>query len=68
MIRNRVKVEIEWLAALAASADIVECPAFSAATKDELKAAHQAMGGKGKGGCDKGQGGCQKGAGEAPKA
>lgn len=35
-------------------------------TKDELKAAHQAMGGKGKGGCEKG--GCQKGAGEAPKA
>ena len=40
-------------------------------TKDELKAAHQAMGGKhgqgkGQGGCEKG--GCQKGAGEAPKA
>ncbi|MBI5898928.1 MAG: adenylosuccinate lyase [Rhodocyclales bacterium] len=38
LIRNRVKVEIEWLAALAASAGIAECPAFSAATLDELKA------------------------------
>jgi adenylosuccinate lyase len=38
LIRNRVKVEIEWLRALAASAEIVECPAFSPATHDELKA------------------------------
>ena len=32
LIRNRVRVEIEWLKALAAAADVVECPAFSAAT------------------------------------
>jgi len=32
LIRNRVRVEIEWLKALAAAGEIVECPAFSAAT------------------------------------
>ena len=38
-------------------------------TKDELKAAHKAMGGKeGKGGCGKGKGECPKAGGEAPKA
>jgi adenylosuccinate lyase len=37
LIRNRVRVEIEWLKALAADAAIVECPAFSDATIIELK-------------------------------
>ena len=37
LIRNRVRVEIGWLAALAASPAIVECPAFSAATLAELE-------------------------------
>ena len=32
LIRNRVRVEIEWLKALAANADIAEVPAFSATT------------------------------------
>jgi adenylosuccinate lyase len=32
LIRNRVRVEIEWLKALAANAEIAEVPAFSAAT------------------------------------
>ena len=32
LIRNRVRVEIEWLKALAAATEIIECPAFSAAT------------------------------------
>jgi adenylosuccinate lyase len=37
LIRNRVRVEIEWLRALAADAAIGECPAFSDATITELK-------------------------------
>ena len=36
LIRNRVRVEIEWLKALAASTEVVECPAFSEATQKEL--------------------------------
>ena len=36
LIRNRVRVEIEWLKALAAAKEIAECPAFSAATITEL--------------------------------
>src|SRR6185503_13250205 len=36
LIRHRVKVEIEWLKALAASAVIKEVPPFSAATVDQL--------------------------------
>ncbi|MCX7156965.1 MAG: adenylosuccinate lyase [Rhodocyclales bacterium] len=32
LIRNRVRVEVEWLKALAAEREIVECPAFSDAT------------------------------------
>ena len=36
LIRNRVRVEIGWLTALAASPAIAECPAFSAATLAEL--------------------------------
>jgi adenylosuccinate lyase len=36
LIRNRVRVEIEWLRALAADAAIAECPAFSGATITEL--------------------------------
>ncbi len=36
LIRQRVKVEIEWLKALAAEAKITEVPAFSAATIKEL--------------------------------
>ncbi len=36
LIRNRVRVEVEWLKALAEAPEIVECPAFSAATLDEL--------------------------------
>jgi adenylosuccinate lyase len=36
LIRNRVRVEIEWLKALAAAAEIVECQAFSVATLKEL--------------------------------
>ncbi|MDX9995613.1 MAG: adenylosuccinate lyase [Rhodocyclaceae bacterium] len=39
LIRNRIRVEIEWLKALAANPDIVEVPAFSAATVAELDAA-----------------------------
>ena len=39
LIRNRIKVEIEWLKALAANADIAEVPAFSAATLAELDGA-----------------------------
>ena len=39
LIRNRVRVEIEWLKALAAASEISECPAFSAATVAELDAA-----------------------------
>ncbi len=38
LIRNRVRVEIEWLKALAAEPAIVEAPAFSAATIAELDA------------------------------
>ena len=37
LIRNRVKVEIAWLQALAAAPEIAECPAFSAATRAELE-------------------------------
>ena len=36
LIRNRVRVEIEWLKTLAAAPEIAECPAFSAATIAEL--------------------------------
>lgn len=36
LIRNRVRVEIEWLKALAAAAKIAECPAFSDATVTQL--------------------------------
>jgi adenylosuccinate lyase len=38
LIRNRVRVEIEWLKALAANSQISECPGFSAATLAELDA------------------------------
>jgi len=38
LIRNRVRVEIEWLKALAADRRIAECPEFSAATVAELDA------------------------------
>ncbi len=36
LIRNRVKVEVEWLKLLAAAPEIAECPAFSASTIAEL--------------------------------
>jgi adenylosuccinate lyase len=36
LIRNRIRVEIEWLKALAAAAEIAECPAFSEATIKQL--------------------------------
>jgi adenylosuccinate lyase len=36
LIRNRVRVEIEWLKALAEAAEIGECPVFSGATIAEL--------------------------------
>ena len=36
LIRNRVRVEIEWLKALAAANEITECPAFSDAAITEL--------------------------------
>ena len=36
LIRNRVRVEIEWLKALAAASAIGECPKFSGATIAEL--------------------------------
>jgi len=36
LIKFRVKVEIEWLKALAAAPEIAECPAFSAATISAL--------------------------------
>jgi adenylosuccinate lyase len=38
LIRARVKVEVEWLLALAAEPAIVELPAFSAAAADRLRA------------------------------
>jgi adenylosuccinate lyase len=38
LIRNRVRVEIEWLKALAAEPAIAEAPAFSLATVEELDA------------------------------
>lgn len=38
LIRNRVRVEVAWLQALASSPDIVECPAFSDTTVTELTA------------------------------
>ena len=38
LIRNRVRVEIEWLKALAADSRFVECPAFSAPTIAQLDA------------------------------
>jgi adenylosuccinate lyase len=38
LIRNRVRVEIEWLKALAAAGEIPECPEFSGATVTELNA------------------------------
>ncbi len=37
LIRNRVRVEIGWLMALAESPEIAECPTFSATTIGELK-------------------------------
>ena len=36
LIRNRVRVEIEWLKALAAAEEIAECPAFSDTTITQL--------------------------------
>ncbi|MDP1605709.1 MAG: adenylosuccinate lyase [Rhodocyclaceae bacterium] len=36
LIRNRIRVEIEWLKALAAAPEIAEVPAFSAETRAEL--------------------------------
>lgn len=36
LIKNRVRVEIEWLKALAAAPQIAECPEFSASTIDAL--------------------------------
>ncbi|MDP2826427.1 MAG: adenylosuccinate lyase [Sulfuritalea sp.] len=36
LIRNRVRVEIEWLKALAAAGEITECPEFSDTTITEL--------------------------------
>ena len=39
LIKNRIRVEIEWLKALAAAPEIAEVPAFSAATVDELNCA-----------------------------
>jgi len=39
LIRNRIRVEIEWLKALAANPDIAEVPVFSSATVAELDAA-----------------------------
>jgi len=36
LIRNRIRVEVEWLKALAANPQIAEVPAFSAATIAEL--------------------------------
>ena len=38
LIRNRVRVEIEWLKVLAAAGEISECPAFSGDTVAELNA------------------------------
>jgi adenylosuccinate lyase len=38
LIKNRIRVEIEWLKALAANPDIAEVPAFSAATIAALDA------------------------------
>ncbi|HEX4857919.1 MAG TPA: adenylosuccinate lyase [Usitatibacteraceae bacterium] len=39
LIRFRVHVEVEWLLALAGATDIAECPALSAASIAELRAA-----------------------------
>ena len=36
LIRNRIRVEVEWLKALAANPDIREVPAFTPATLEEL--------------------------------
>ena len=36
LIRNRIRVEIEWLKALAAAPELAEVPSFSAATIAEL--------------------------------
>ena len=38
LIRNRVRVEIAWLLALAAEPSIVECPPFSSTTREALEA------------------------------
>ena len=38
LIRNRVRVELEWLMALAANEAIVECPTFSESTLAEIRA------------------------------
>jgi adenylosuccinate lyase len=44
LIRNRIKVELAWLDALAAEPDIAEVPAFSPATRDALEAATSEFG------------------------
>ncbi|MDP2133079.1 MAG: adenylosuccinate lyase [Sulfuritalea sp.] len=36
LIRNRIRVEIEWLKALAAATEMIECPAFSESTITHL--------------------------------
>ncbi|MDP3032625.1 MAG: adenylosuccinate lyase [Rhodocyclaceae bacterium] len=36
LIRNRIRVEVEWLKALAAAVEVIEVPAFSAETLAEL--------------------------------
>jgi adenylosuccinate lyase len=36
LIRNRIRVEIEWLKALAAAGEVAECQAFSDATIEDL--------------------------------
>ncbi|MCB1957742.1 MAG: adenylosuccinate lyase, partial [Rhodocyclaceae bacterium] len=44
LIRNRIRVEIEWLKALAASTEIAEVPAFSAETLAELDTVRDGFG------------------------
>src|SRR5690242_6062629 len=39
LIRNRIKVELAWLCALAEEVEIGEVPAFSAETRTQLEAA-----------------------------
>ena len=38
LMRNRVRVEIEWLKALASARELAECPDFSESTIAELNA------------------------------